>query len=139
MLGATPPDPDGVSLLGAGLVGGVLRRLRLTLCRLFLFPGRSGVPLARRLNYDVVLNVELIVHVHNVDFHTLPALLPLGVVCLLGPAFHIGGNNPLHVEELLVSSCPLDSFGIRLMLDILSRVSPTHAATYTSRPARWLR
>ena len=96
-----------LSLLAFVLVR-VLRRLcHLTLRRLFLFTGRSGLgcglSLARLLNYDVVLNVELIVHVYDVDFHALSTLLPLRVVCLLlRPAIYICGNNSLNVEKLLV-------------------------------------
>ena len=137
------------SLLGFVLVRVLQRLCQLTLSRLFLFTGRSGLgcglPLARLLNYDVVLNVELIVHVHDVDFHALSTLLPLGVVCLLlRPAIYICGNNSLNVKKLLVVSGYRALFAksvtvrVWLALNILSLVRPAHSTAHTSTPAHRL-
>jgi len=58
--------------------------------------GAMGPASPSLLDYDVVLNVELIVHVHNVYFHAL-LVLPSSTVCLL----LVGGHDSLDMEELL--------------------------------------
>ena len=74
-------------------------------------PSRS----CRLLDYDVVLNVELIVHVHNVDFNSWlvrasSARRPIPLRGTLAAAscwlLHVRRHYPLHMEELLVlTSC----------------------------------
>ena len=115
----------------------------------------------RLLNYDVVLNVELIVHVHNVDLHSLAS--PRGCTFLLFAsssalvAVHVCRDDSLHMEillllvsttrHLLVSLARAalhTSLSISLLLDVLSWVSratisnlgSTHASSPTSR-LRW--
>ena len=58
------------------------------------------------LNYDVVLDVEFVVHVHNVYLHALPAwalssrVRPLVLAALAALDAH--RDDALHVEELLL-------------------------------------
>lgn len=64
----------------------------------------------RLLNYDIVLNVKLVVHVNDVDLNALSVLLTcslrrrnLALILLLLPLpFHVGWDDPLNVEELLL-------------------------------------
>ena len=61
----------------------------------------------RLLDYDVVLDVELIVHIYDIELkslaiHVLLSILSISVVWSTRmPAIIIGGNNPLNMEELL--------------------------------------
>lgn len=61
----------------------------------------------RLLDYDVVLDIELIVHIHDIDLyslaiHILLSMLSISVVCATGmPAIIVGGHNPLNMEKLL--------------------------------------
>ena len=64
----------------------------------------------RLLNYDVVLNVELVMNIHYVNLHTLPIrplLGPWRMLLLRGAGlasiFHVCGDDPLHMEVLLVA------------------------------------
>jgi len=106
------------------------------------------------LNYDVDLNVELVVHVYDVDLHVLGASLAPEVSASTlwrltgGTALHIGWNDPLDVEILLLvavttaTSLLLPTCGvspsISLLLDILGRMRSAHSATHTSPTAHWL-
>lgn len=156
----------GASFLGIDLVGPALRRLGRRLARVPLFGPfsvRAAVSLPSRrlaltgcwldglLNYDVVLNVELVVHVHNVDLHTaLRACFASWVSASSlwrlprSSTLHIGGNDPLDVEillllllvitgsSLLFSTCGVCTSTIGLLLDILSRVLSTHGTAHTT-------
>ena len=61
----------------------------------------------RLLDYDVVLDVELIVHIHDIELESLAinvflSILSISVVWTTRmPAIIIGRNNPLNMEELL--------------------------------------
>lgn len=105
--------PRGASLLAGHLVGAALVRCLhwlLTRSRLFL-PTHSlatGLsvclaPLTRLLNYDVILNVELVVHVHDVYLDPLSFLLVPSLRHLrLSFPFHVCWDYSLHVEKLLL-------------------------------------
>lgn len=86
-----------------------------------LFHGLAGVTAAgpsrglpmrrirRLLNYDVVLNVELVMDIYDVDLNTLSRVAFIRAWCMLAgrlglarTSFHICWNNSLNVEELLV-------------------------------------
>ena len=111
-------------------------------------------PPTRLLNYDVVLNVELVVHIHDVDLNALtgrPASLglilrrrwPSSIGCT-ATCLHISWNDSLHMEELLVVLPALLILQtlptISLVLDVLSRVRATNCATHPAIPsASWLR
>jgi len=65
----------------------------------------------RLLDYNVVLNVELIVHVHNVDFNSRlvrassarrPTPLRGALVSASRRLLHVRRHYSLHMEELLV-------------------------------------
>ena len=125
-------------------------------------PSRGWLALCRPhrlLNYDVVLNVELVMNIHYVNLHTLPIGALLGpwrmLLVLLGTrlasSLHVRGNDPLHMEVLLVVGsilfCVLgtrvidySTASVGVLLDILGGMvrSTTHATTPTHRLRRSL-
>ena len=158
------------SFLGIDLAGTALRCLGrgLALSGLFvLFRGRARTcvvarssrwlplcrPRSRLLNYDIVLNVELVVHIHDVDLNTLTTRSTLGMILRLGwspsiaraaTGLHIRRNNSLHMEKLLIVLPTLLVLHalptISLMLDVLGWMRATHCATNPSiSSASWLR
>ena len=164
----------GASFLGIDPVGPAVRRLGRRLARVPLFGPfsvRAAVSLPSRrlaltgcwldglLNYDVVLNVELVVHVHNVDLHTaLRACFASWVSASSlwrlprSSTLHIGWNDPLDVEILLLlllvittgsslmfSTCGVSTSTIGLLLDILSWMLSTHRPTHTTYATLGLR
>ena len=154
------------SFLGIDFVGGTALRCLgcgLTLSCLFgLFRGRARIRAAacssrwlslrttraRLLNYDVVLNVELVVHIYDVNLNSLARGSSLGLVLRLRWAsscatrIQIRGDNSLHMEELLVVRTAFlilhSRATISLLLDILGRVRASHVATGATAAARWL-
>ena len=135
----------------------------LTLSCLFgLFRGRARIrvaacssrwlPLcttrARLLNYDVVLNVELVVHINDVNLNSLARGSSLGLVLRLRWAsggatrIQIRGDDSLHMEELLVVRTALlilhTLATISLLLDVLGRVGASQVTSGPTAAARWL-
>jgi len=94
------------------------------------------------------------VYVYDVDLHVLRASLAPEVSASTlwrltrCTALHVGWNDPLDVEILLLvtvtaaSSLLLPTCGvspsISLLLDILGRMRSAHGATHTSPAAHWL-
>ena len=131
--------------MARGSLFGFLRRARISSCS----RGWNVPRIHRLLNYDVVLNVELVMDVDDVDLNTLSSRGSfLCAWCLLTvrllrarSRIHIGRNDSLNVEELLVvltrlRCLPALAHSVRLLLDVLSRVRPAvTTATLAASPA----
>lgn len=87
------------------------------------------------LNDDIVLNVELVVHIHNVNLDALAALVLAHLRApLSSTSFHVSRDDPLHMEELLRVGSGLGVLHagaarptVGLLLNVLSGVRAANA------------
>ena len=102
-------------------------------------------PRSRLLNYDVVLNVELVVHIHDVYLDSLTrgisalGLIPVRLLLsTIRASVHIRWDYSLHMEELLVVLPALLVLHtgtlptISLLLDVLGRMRTSHTTSTTT-------